>query len=147
MSFLHNSTIARYSHAALRILTGLLYMQHGAQKLFGILGGVNGHGATAQLASLAGLAGVLEFFGGLLIVIGLLTRVVAFILSGEMAYAYWLVHVAHGGPVPIINHGEFAALLCFVFLFFAFNGAGPASVDAARVRHGRVGPEGTARRG
>ena len=132
MSFLHNPSIARFTHAALRIVTGLLFMQHGAQKLFGILGGVDGHGATVQLASLAGVAGVLELFGGLLIVIGLFTRVVAFLLSGEMAYAYWMVHVAHGGPIPIINHGEFAALLCFVFLFFAFNGAGPASVDAAR---------------
>jgi len=134
MTFFHNTTLARFSYAALRILTGLLYMQHGAQKLFGILGGVDTHGATAHLASLAGLAGVLEFFGGLLIVVGLFTRVVAFILSGEMAYAYWMVHVAHGGLVPIINHGELAALLCFVFLFFAFNGAGPASLDAMRDR-------------
>ena len=131
MSFLHNPSIARFTHAALRIVTGLLFMQHGAQKLFGILGGVDGHGATVQLATLAGVAGVLEFFGGLLVVIGLFTRIAAFLLSGEMAYAYWMVHVAHGGPIPIINHGEFAALLCFVFLFLAFNGAGPASVDAA----------------
>jgi len=132
MSFFHNPSIARFTHAALRIVTGLLFMQHGAQKLFGMLGGVDGHGATVQLASLAGVAGVLEFFGGLLVVIGLFTRIVAFLLSGEMAYAYWMVHVAHGGPIPIINHGEFAALLCLVFLYFAFNGPGPASVDAAR---------------
>ena len=134
MSFFHNPSIARFTHAALRIVTALLFMQHGAQKLFGILGGVDGHGATAHLASLAGVAGVLEFFGGFLMLIGLFTRVAAFLLSGEMAYAYWMVHVAHGGPIPIVNHGEFAALLCFVFLFFAFNGAGPASVDAARER-------------
>ena len=134
MAFFHNTTLARFSYAALRILTGLLYMQHGAQKLFGLLGGVDGHGATAQLASLAGVAGVLEFFGGLLIVVGLFTRIVAFILSGEMAYAYWMVHVAHGGLIPIINRGEFAALLCFVFLFLAFNGAGAWSVDARRER-------------
>lgn len=132
MSFLHNPSTARFTHAALRIVTGLLFMQHGAQKLFGILGGVDGHGATVQLATLAGVAGVLEFFGGLLVVIGLFTRIAAFLLAGEMAYAYWMVHVAHGGPIPIVNHGEFAALLCFVFLFLAFNGAGPASVDAAR---------------
>ena len=134
MSFFHNPSTARFTHAALRIVTGLLFMQHGAQKLFGMLGGVDGHGATVHLASLAGVAGVLEFFGGLLVLIGLFTRVAAFLLSGEMAYAYWMVHVAHGGPIPIINHGEFAALLCFVFLFLAFNGAGPASVDAARRR-------------
>ena len=132
MSFLRNPSTARFTHAALRIVTGLLFMQHGAQKLFGILGGVDGHGATVQLATLAGVAGVLEFFGGLLVVIGLFTRIAAFLLAGEMAYAYWMVHVAHGGPIPIVNHGEFAALLCFVFLFLAFNGAGPASVDAAR---------------
>lgn len=139
MSFFHNPAIARATHAALRVLTGLLFMQHGAQKLFGMLGGVDGHGATAQLASLAGVAGVLELFGGFLIVIGLFTRVVAFILSGEMAWAYWMVHVAHGGLVPIYNRGEFAALLCFVFLFLAFNGAGAWSVDALRGR-GRGAP-------
>jgi len=138
MSFFRNPALARFSYAALRILTGLLFMQHGAQKLFGMLGGVDGHGATAQMASLAGLAGVLEFVGGLLIVIGLFTRIVAFILSGEMAYAYWMVHVAHGGLIPIRNRGEFAALLCFVFLFLAFNGAGAWSVDAARERRVRA---------
>jgi putative oxidoreductase len=135
MSFFHNPSLSRFSYATLRIVTGLLYMQHGAQKLFGMLGGVDGHGATAHYASLAGVAGVLEFFGGALIVIGLFTRVVAFLLSGEMAYAYWMVHVAHGGLIPIVNRGEFAALLCFVFLFLAFNGAGPASVDAMRERN------------
>jgi len=134
MSVFHNAALARYSHALLRIVTGVLFMQHGAQKLFGLLGGVDGHGATVQLASLAGVAGVLELFGGFLIVIGLFTRIVAFLLSGEMAYAYWMVHVAHGGPIPVINHGEFAALLCFVFLFLAFNGAGTWSVDAGRER-------------
>lgn len=134
MSFFHNQSLSRFSYAALRVLTGLLFMQHGAQKLFGMLGGVDGHGATAPFMTLAGPAGVLEFFGGLLIVIGLFTRVVAFVLSGEMAYAYWMVHVAHGGLVPVMNRGEFAALLCFVFLFLAFNGAGPASVDAALER-------------
>jgi len=145
MSFFHNPSLARATHALLRILTGLLYMQHGAQKLLGVLGGVDGHGATVHLASLAGVAGVLELFGGFLIVIGLFTRVVAFILAGEMAYAYWMVHVAsayakaQAGPCPlfpIINHGEFAALLCFVFLFLAFNGAGSASVDGVRATRG-----------
>ena len=136
MSFFRNPTAARVTHALLRIVTGLLFMQHGAQKLFGMFGGVDGHGATVPLATLAGVAGVLELFGGFLVVIGLFTRVVAFLLSGEMAYAYWMVHVAHGGMIPVVNHGEFAALLCFVFLFLAFNGAGPWSVDAGR--EGRV---------
>ena len=134
MSFFRNPALARFSYTALRVITGLLYMQHGAQKLFGMLGGVDTHGATVQLASLAGVAGVLEFFGGLLIVIGLFTRVVAFLLSGEMAYAYWMVHVKNGGLIPIYNRGEFAALLCFVFLLFAFNGAGHWSLDARRER-------------
>jgi len=134
MSFFHNPALARFTHAVLRIVTGLLFMQHGAQKLFGMFGGVDGHGATVHMASLAGVAGVLELFGGFLVVIGLFTRVVAFLLSGEMAYAYWMVHVAHGGLIPIINRGEFAALLCFVFLFLAFNGAGAWSVDARRER-------------
>ena len=133
MSFFHNPALARFSYAAMRVITGLLYMQHGAQKLFGVLGGVDGHGATAHTL-LAGVAGVLEFFGGFLIVIGLFTRIVAFLLSGEMAYAYWMVHVARGGLIPIQNRGEFAALLCFVFLFLAFNGAGAWSVDARRER-------------
>ncbi|HWE43067.1 MAG TPA: DoxX family protein [Gemmatimonadaceae bacterium] len=138
MSFFHNPATALATHAILRIVTGLLFMQHGAQKLFGLLGGVDGHGATAQLASLAGVAGVLEFFGGFLIVIGLFTRVAAFLLSGEMAYAYWMVHVARGGLIPVYNRGEFAALLCFVFLFLAFNGAGAWSVDALRARRAAV---------
>jgi putative oxidoreductase len=135
MSFFRNPALSRFSYAALRIVTGVLYMQHGAQKLFGVLGGVDGHGAIVHFGTLASLAGVLEFFGGLLIVVGLGTRLIAFILSGEMAYAYWLVHVAHGGLIPVANHGEFAALLCFVFLFLAFNGAGPFSIDAARERN------------
>jgi putative oxidoreductase len=134
MMFFHNPSLSRFSYAALRVVTGALYMQHGVQKLFGMLGGVDGKGGTAQLASLAGVAGVLEFFGGLLIVIGLFTRPVAFLLAGEMAYAYWMVHVANGGLIPVFNRGEFAALLCFVYLFLAFNGAGPFSVDAARER-------------
>ena len=134
MKFFHDASLAASSHAALRILTGLLFMQHGVQKLFGMLGGMDGKGATAQLASLSGVAGVLEFFGGFLIVAGFFTRPVAFLLAGEMAYAYWMVHVANGGPIPVQNRGEFAALLCFVFLFLAFNGAGPFSVDAARER-------------
>lgn len=134
MKFFFNPSLARFTHAALRVVTGLLFMQHGVQKLFGMLGGVDGKGATVPLASLAGVAGVLEFFGGLLIIVGLFTRPVAFLLAGEMAYAYWMIHVAHGGPIPLQNGGEFPSLLCFVFLFLAFNGAGAFSADAARER-------------
>ena len=115
--------------ALLRVMTGLLFMQHGVQKLFGWLGGWRGEpGATAPLMSQAGLAGVLEVFGGLLIVLGLFTRPVAFLLSGMMAVAYFQAH-APDGFWPILNRGELAALFCFVFLYFSARGAGPYSID------------------
>ena len=109
----------------LRIVTGLLFWEHGAQKLFGWLGGQ----PVGQLASQFGLAGILEFFGGILIILGLFTRPVAFLLSGEMALAYFQVH-APNGLWPIENRGEIVALYSFVFLFFAAHGAGPYSLDA-----------------
>ncbi len=118
----------------LRIVTGLLFMQHGAQKLFGVLGG-----DAVPLASMMGLAGVLEFFGGLLIVVGLFTRVVAFILAGEMAVAYFMAHLPQGFW-PIENFGELAMLYCFVFLYFAAAGPGRFSVDGARGRTGAEEP-------
>lgn len=108
----------------LRIAAGLLFMQHGAQKLFGWLDG----NQIESLATMMGAAGVLEFFGGLLIVLGLLTRPVAFLLSGQMAVAYWTAH-APGGAWPVLNGGELAALYSFVFLFFAAAGGGAFSVD------------------
>lgn len=117
----------------LRIVAGLLFMQHGAQKLLGMLGGMNGSGATASMFSLLWIAGVLEFFGGLLVALGLLTRPVAFVLAGEMAVAYFMAH-APQGFWPILNRGELAALYCFVFLFFAAHGAGPLSIDGSRRR-------------
>lgn len=115
--------------ALLRVMAGLLFMQHGVQKLFGWLGGWRGEpGATAPLLSQSGLAGVLEVFGGLLFVLGLWTRPVAFILSGMMAVAYFQAH-APDGFWPILNRGELAALFCFVFFYFSARGAGPYSVD------------------
>ena len=122
--------LAGILHAVLRIGAGLLFMQHGAQKLFGWFGGFGEAGATAQLVSQMGLAGVLEFFGGLLIVIGLATRPVAVILVLEMLVAYFMVHMPQGG-FPIQNGGELALLYALIFAYFAAAGAGPASVDAA----------------
>jgi len=119
----------QFTHALLRIVAGLLLMQHGGQKLFGWFGGVGPNGGTVTLMSLMGFAGVLEFFGGSALILGLITRPVAFLLSGEMAVAYFTAHQPHG-TWPIQNHGEPAALLSFVFLFYAAHGAGPMSVDA-----------------
>jgi len=110
-------------YALMRITTGLLFACHGAQKLFGVLGG-----QQVVFASLFGAAGVIEFVGGILIAIGFLTGTVAFIASGEMAYAYFTAHMPKGGA-PIQNGGELAALYCFVFLYIAARGAGIWGVD------------------
>ena len=115
-----------YIYALLRIVAGLLFAQHGAQKLFGALGE-----KPADLMSQMGLAGVLEFVGGLMIALGLFTSPVAFIVSGQMAVAYFQVHVPRGFW-PIVNGGELAALYCFVFLYFAAAGSGKWSIDAIR---------------
>jgi putative oxidoreductase len=124
--------MARFENATLallRVMAGLMFMQHGAQKMFGLLGGWRGEpGATAPLLSQSGLAGELEVFGGALIVLGLFTRPVAFLLSGMMAVAYFQAH-APDGFWPIVNRGELAALYCFVFFFFSARGAGPYSID------------------
>lgn len=125
--FMHRFTDATLT--LLRFMAGWMFMQHGVQKLFGWLGGWRGEpGATAPLFSQSGLAGVLEVFGGALIVLGLFTRPVAFLLSGMMAVAYFQAH-APNGFWPIQNRGELAALYCFVFLYFSARGAGPYSVD------------------
>ena len=123
------ASIAPWTHALLRIGAGLLYMEHGLQKLFGMFGGVDGAGATVTLVSQMGLAGVLETFGGLLLVLGLLTRPVAFVLAVEMLVAFLQVHLPRGG-VPLQNGGELPLLYMLVFLFFVGHGAGPASLDA-----------------
>ena len=119
----------------LRVVAGLLFLQAGGMKLFGWFGGMPG-GGSPPLMSEIGIGGILEFFGGIAILLGLLTRPVAFLLSGEMAVAYWQFHAPHG-TWPIQNHGEPAVLLCFIFLFFAAYGGGPWSLDALLRRRGR----------
>ena len=124
-------TISKYSPLALtllRIIAGFLFMPHGAQKLFGLLGGMGGTGAHASFPDLMWIAGVLEFFGGLCILLGAWTRPVAFLLSGMMAAAYFMGHASQGFW-PLLNRGESAVLYCFVFLFFAATGGGPFTVE------------------
>ena len=112
----------------LRVVAGLLFLQAGGMKLFGWFGGMP-DGSTVPLLSQIGIGGVLEFFGGLAIMLGLFTRPVAFILSGEMAVAYFQFHQPQGFW-PIQNHGEPAVLFCFIFLYLAAHGGGDWSLDA-----------------
>jgi len=133
--------LAGVTHALLRVVAGLLFLCHGGQKLLGWFGGI-GMPPGTPLPPLMMTAGTIELVGGSLILIGLLTRPVAFIASGEMAFAYFMSHFPHGFW-PLQNHGESPVLFCFIFLFFAFNGAGPASVDAA-IRRSRSSARATA---
>ena len=113
----------------LRVVAGLLFIQFGGLILFGWFGGIPEQPGTPPLMSQTGIGGLLEFFGGIAIVLGLGTRPVAFILSGMMAVAYWQFH-APKGAWPILNHGEPAVLFCFIFLFMAAHGGGDWSLDA-----------------
>jgi len=115
--------------SVLRIMTGLLFLQHGTAKLLKIP--AIPMFANLSLTSPPGIAGILELVGGVLMILGLFTRSVAFILSGLMAVAYFMAHVPRGF-YPILNAGELAALYCFVFLYIAAAGPGPWSIDAAR---------------
>jgi putative oxidoreductase len=120
---------AQFTYFLLRIVAGLLFLQFGAVILFGWFGGLPGHAARPPLTSQMGIGGVLEFFGGIAIALGLGTRFVAIILSGMMAVAYWQFH-APNGPWPVQNQGVPAVLFCFLFLFMATQGGGPWSLDA-----------------
>jgi len=123
----------RVPHAlgALRIVAGYLFLLHGTAKLFGFP-----HVAMFDrlpVWSLLGVAGMLEVVGGALLIVGVFTRFVAFVVSGEMAFAYFLVHAPSGNAlIPILNDGEAAVLFCFVFLLLTVAGGGAWSVDAAR---------------
>jgi putative oxidoreductase len=115
--------------ALLRVVAGLLFLQAGGMKIFDWFGGVPAEfGGHPAMMSQAWIGGVLEAYGGAAILLGLFARPIAFILSGEMAVAYFQFHQPNGAW-PIQNHGESAVLLCFIFLFFAANGAGTWSVD------------------
>ena len=128
-----NSSSAYTARAlsVLRIVTGFLFVQHGTAKFFGVPHVAMFDGF--QAASLMGVAGALELIGGALLMIGLFTRPVAFVLSGFMAVAYFMAHASKGGVLaPILNGGELAIMFSFVFLLFSAAGAGPWSVDAMR---------------
>jgi len=117
--------------SVLRIVAGLLFFEHGTSKLFGFPH--NPSFDSLQLFSLMGLAGTLEAVGGGLLAIGLFTRAAAFLLSGEMAFAYWMAH-APKHALPVMNGGDAAVLYCFIFLYLVFAGGGPWGIDGMRGR-------------
>jgi len=117
------------SHALLRMVAGLLFLCHGSQKLFGF----PPLPEVEIPAFVTWVAGPIEFFGGLLVMVGLYTRWAAFLCSGLMAFAYWMAHGTRA-LLPIQNGGEMAALYCFVFLMLSARGSGIWSVDAVRAR-------------
>ena len=123
------SRLAPHLLSVLRIVAAFTFMAHGTQKLFGFPAA----GPQFPMLSLLGAAGLIETFGGLLMLLGLFARPVAFILSGQMAAAYFLQH-APRGTWPLVNGGELAVLYCFLWLYFCAAGPGPWSVDGLRRR-------------
>ncbi len=125
------SSWAPQLQSVLRIVAALLFLHVGTAKLFAVPVAILPNGATAPIWSLLGLAGTLETFGGLCLLLGLFTRPVAFLLSGEMAVAYFMGHAPHGFW-PVLNQGMPAILFCFLWLYYSAAGAGPWSLDAKR---------------
>ena len=116
-----------YTVFLLRVVTGIIFIENGGLKIFGWFGGIPG---VTELPTLILLAGILEFFGGIAILLGLFTRPIAFVLSGQMAVAYFIAHATQSNfYAPLINQGQPAVLLSFIFLFFAAYGAGICSID------------------
>jgi putative oxidoreductase len=121
--------VTQVTYFLLRVVSGFLLFQAGGLILFGWYGGMPGQASPPPLLSQTGIGGILEFFGGIAIMLGLFTRPVAFILSGMMAVAYWQFHAPQGGW-PLQNQGMPAVLLCFIFLYIAAQGGGDWSLDA-----------------
>jgi putative oxidoreductase len=139
----NTSDLAGAAQSTLRIVAAVLFFVHGAQKLLGWFGGTPPSGGPVPLESPAGVAGVIEVAAGVLLALGLFTRPVAFLVSGEMAVAYFWQHWGQSGsPWWWVNQGEVAMLFCFIWLFFAAAGAGPLSVDAMRAERGLSDAEG-----
>ena len=128
---------APYARAALRVVTALLFMQHGFQKVF-FWPASEFVRPPFVLLSMNGVAGILELVGGLLILLGLFTRPTAFILAGQMAVAYWMFHFGMTGAnlpdgwMPVVNGGDAAILYCFIFLYLVFAGPGRPALDNMR---------------
>ena len=118
--------LAPWFYVLLRVIAGLAFAQHGAQKLFGVLGG-----NAVSIATQFGLAGIIEFVGGIMIALGLFTGPVAFVASGEMAWAFFQQHYPRG-IWTVQNGGEAAVLYCFIFLYISALGSGKLSLDAIR---------------
>lgn len=118
--------------ALLRIVAALLFIEHGTQKFFDFP--PSGHpGPPGGLSPLFLVAGAIETIGGLLVLVGWFSRYAAFVMSGEMAVAFWMGHVGRSGSIfPLVNMGEAAVLFCFIFLFIVFAGPGAWSIDGRR---------------
>src|SRR5918996_4344495 len=127
-------SLAPYLLSILRIVTAFLFMQFGTAKWFAFPAPIIPDGSTVSLVSLVGVAAVLETLGGFLLLVGLFSRPVAFLLSGQMAVAYFMGH-APQGFWPVLNQGTPAVLFCFVWLYISAAGPGPWSLDAMRGRH------------
>ena len=121
--------------AILRIVVGLLFLEHAAIKLLGFPPG--GKPGLQEVGSFLWIAGIIELVTSVLVILGLFTRPAAFVAAGEMAVAYWMVH-AKMGFYPAVNMGEGAILFCFAFLYIAAAGPGAWSIDGARMRHARI---------